>query len=196
MKKWINIIENDYKNKELINIRQKILLKYFRNKDNYFFLFMKEEFKKFLFNGIMRENLYLRKEQKKEFLDKIENEEKDDELKKRKLLRFLIFSKIRTVNNILNQQFRKFYFNGLYNHMKKEKDIDIRKSMVIEHNTLNKEKKNDSFIKDNEKDEINEKINYDNINISISFNEDEDIIHINSDEYEKKINIMKKIILL
>ena len=194
LKKWINIIENDYKNKELINIRQKILLKYFRNKDNYFFLFMKEEFKKFLFNGIMRENLYLRKEQKKEFLDKIENEEKDDELKKRKLLRFLIFSKIRTVNNILNQQFRKFYFNGLYNHMKKEKDIDIRKSMVIEHNTLNKEKKNDSFIKDNEKDEINEKINYDNINISISFNEDEDIIHINSDEYEKKINIMKKII--
>ena len=193
--KWFNIIKNDYKNKELINKRQKKLLKYFRSKDNYFFLFMKEEFKKFLFNGIMRENLYLRKEQKKEFLDKVENEEKDDEVKKRKLLRFLLFGKIRAINNILIQKFRKFYFNGLYNHMKKEKDIDIRKSMIIEHNIINKEKKNDSFIKDNDKDEINEKINYDIINISISFNNDEDIIHIiNSDDYEKKINIMKKIV--
>ena len=31
----------------------------------------------------MRENLYLKKEQKKEFLDKNENEEKNDEIKKR-----------------------------------------------------------------------------------------------------------------
>jgi hypothetical protein len=44
---------------------------------------MKEEFKKFLFNGIMRENFHLREEQKKEFLDKLENEEKDDEIKKK-----------------------------------------------------------------------------------------------------------------
>ena len=195
LSKWINIIENDNKKKELINKRQKILLKYFRNKDNYFFLFMKEEFKKFLFNGIMRENLYLRKEQKKEFLNKIENEEKDDEIKKKKLLRFLVFGKIRSINYIINQQFRKFYFNGLYNHMKKDKEIDIRKSLIFEHNTLTKEKKNDSFINDNDKDEINEKINYNNININISFNDDDDNIQIiNNEEYEKKNNIIKKII--
>ena len=79
--------------------------------------------------------------------------------------------------------------------MKKDKEIDIRKSLIFEHNTLTKEKKNDSFINDNDKDEINEKINYNNININISFNDDDDNIQIiNNEEYEKKNNIIKKII--
>ena len=78
----------------------------------------------------MKENLYLRKEQKKEILEKIVKEEKEN-IKKSKLLKYLVLNKHSLVNNILQQYFKKFYFNGLYNQIKKEKNIDIRKSMTI-----------------------------------------------------------------
>ena len=162
--RWNLIIQ---KEKQIINKKEKILSKFIRSKDNYIFLFMKEQFKKFLFNGIMIENILLRKEQKKEFMEKVENEEKDEDIKKRKFLRFLISSKIRATNNILNQQFRKFYFNGLYNQMKNEKDIDIRKSMNIDKNMLHRVIKNNSnnnpFLSnennDNEEKDIQENSN-------------------------------------
>ena len=74
----------------------------------------------------MKENLYLRKEQKKEILEKIVKEEKEN-IKKSKLLKYLVLNKHSLVNNILQQYFKKFYFNGLYNQIKREKNIDIRK---------------------------------------------------------------------
>ena len=39
--KWFYIIKKDKKKKEIIENKEKILLKYVRNKDNYLFLFMK-----------------------------------------------------------------------------------------------------------------------------------------------------------
>ena len=185
--RWHSIVEKKIKNEELIERKEKILLKYVRNRDNYLFLFMKEQFKKFLFNGIMKENIYLRKEQKKEFLDKIENEE-NDYMKKRKLLRFLVYGKIRAINNIMNQQFRKFYFNGLYNQMKNEKDIDLRQSMNIE-NLIKKQKEvKDESLFNNETKNYNDEKN-------IRLKNEEIESKIDNHDVKKKIDLVKKIFL-
>ena len=193
--RWHSIVEKKIKKEELIERKEKILLKYVRNRDNYLFLFMKEQFKKFLFNGIMKENIYLRKEQKKEILDKIENEE-NDSMKKRKLLRFLVFGKIRAINNIMIQQFRTFYFNGLYNQMKNEKDIDLRQSMNIDLNLIKKQKeiKDDSLFNDEKKNQLNNNNEQKNKQLN-NDNNDENESQKNNQNEKKKIDLFKKIFL-
>ena len=190
MERWFSMIEKEKIKKELIEKREKILLKYITNKDNYLFLITKEKFRQLLFNGIMKENLYLRKEQKKEILEKIVKEEKEN-IKKSKLLKYLVLNKHSLVNNILQQYFKKFYFNGLYNQIKREKNIDIRKSMTIDPGFIkkNKKKKNnldeDSFFVDESIEEVIKSNN--NINKTLT----KEQIEIN----EKKLEKLKKIFL-
>ena len=193
--RWLSVVEKNLKKEELIEKKKNILLKYVRNRDNFLFLFMKEQFKKFLFNGIMKENIYLRKEQKKEILDKIENEE-NDSMKKRKLLRFLVFGKIRAINNIMIQQFRTFYFNGLYNQMKNEKDIDLRQSMNIDLNLIKKQKeiKDDSLFNDEKKNQLNNNNEQKNKQLN-NDNNDENESQKNNQNEKKKIDLFKKIFL-
>ena len=194
--RWRLFVEKKIKKEELSEKKESILLKYIRNRDNFLFLFMKEQFKKFLFNGIMKENIYLRKEQKKEFLDKIENEENDN-MKKRKLLRFLVFGKIRANNNIMNQQFRKFYFNGLYNQMKNEKDIDLRKSMNIDFNLIKKQKeiKEDSLFNDEQKNKLNDNNEKESKQLNNDNNEENENKKNNKEDEKKKNDLLKKIFL-